>query len=522
MKRINFKLFADLRTNSNRWAIIAILVFAVIRVFLIQIPQLDRTEWKEIDYITISKNYTKEGVKFWEPTISWPAEEPRVTAMEFPLVPYSASILYRAFGFNAFTVRALTSILFIVFAYYFYKTVILATANRQLAFLSLILALILPLNFIFGRLLFSGPAIITSVVLSVYHLLKWKQAGKRNNFVYAFIFLGLGVLLKPTTLYVALPLLYIYYLKKNSFRLKHYSAFALAIISAIIPAAIWYGYAYHLTQSSIDVFGVFGGHNKFQTIRLLATLEWWKTMYLRLSELFGGRHMFLIFSIGVIAGLWKRRYHLFHVLLLSNLAFMFIVAEGHLDAPYRQFAFIASGSFFIALGLTTLASLFDTLYSHIQQKISTLPGLNKGVLFAGIIALLMANFGYDLVTKLPTNKDYIYHPTMYKVARKLDRFKTDDSKIITTGNYGVEVGGNALCPVLYYYSNLQGWSLQQEDWDLDKIKQLKAKGADLFVGLKIFTNEAAQFNEKVEKKYKTLHQTDKYIICDLTQKARKP
>ena len=175
MNRINFKLFTDLRINSNRWAIIAILVFAVIRVFLIQIPQLDRTEWKEIDYITISKNYTKEGVKFWEPTISWPAEEPRVTAMEFPLVPYTASLLYRAFGFNAFTVRALTFILFFVFAYYLYKTVVLATANRQLAFLSLILALILPLNFIFGRLLFSGPAIITSVVLSVYHLLKWKQ-----------------------------------------------------------------------------------------------------------------------------------------------------------------------------------------------------------------------------------------------------------------------------------------------------------------------------------------------------------
>jgi len=522
MKRVNFKPFEGLRTNTSRWLIIAILLFIGVRIFLIQVPQLDRTEWKEIDYITISKNYAKEGVKFWEPTISWPAEEPRITAMEFPLVPYTASLLYRLFGFNAFTVRALTSALFLLFSFYVYKTVVLTTANRNLALLTLVISLIVPLNYIFGRLLFSGPAILTTVILSIYHMLQWRQTGKKAYFIYAFVFLGLGVLLKPTSLYAALPLLYVYYLKKRTWNIQSYAGFFSAIVIAVIPAIGWYWYAWHLTQTSIDVFGVFGGHNKFQTIRLLTTLEWWKTMYLRLSELFGGRHMFLIFSVGVIAGLWKRRYHLFHVLLVSNLAFMLIVAEGHLDAPYRQFAFIASGSFFMALGLTFLVSLFYTLYSRIRKKISILPGLSKGFLFAGIITLLMANFGYDLVTKLPTNKDYVYHPTMYQVAQKLDRLKTADSKIVTTGNYGVEVGGNALCPVLYYYSNLQGWSLQQEDWDLAKIKQLKAKGADLFVGLKIFTNEAAQFNEKVGEKYKTLHQTEKYIICDLTQKEQKP
>lgn len=83
-----------------------VLFFALIRLAGIAIPSLQWTAWKEIDYISISTNYIDNGFKFHEPTITWPAEPPRVTAMEFPLVPYLSAFLYKVFGFNPFALSS--------------------------------------------------------------------------------------------------------------------------------------------------------------------------------------------------------------------------------------------------------------------------------------------------------------------------------------------------------------------------------------------------------------------------------
>jgi hypothetical protein len=72
-----------------------------IRLWTIGAPALDRTTWKEIDYIAISSNYWKHGFNFFHPEISWPADPPRYTAMEFPLVPYMAALLYEIFGYTS-------------------------------------------------------------------------------------------------------------------------------------------------------------------------------------------------------------------------------------------------------------------------------------------------------------------------------------------------------------------------------------------------------------------------------------
>src|SRR4051812_33689743 len=61
-----------------------LLVCACVRLATIGNPPLDRTLWKEIDYVMLSDNY-RVGAPFFYPTITWPAEGPRFTGMEFPL-----------------------------------------------------------------------------------------------------------------------------------------------------------------------------------------------------------------------------------------------------------------------------------------------------------------------------------------------------------------------------------------------------------------------------------------------------
>ncbi len=517
MKRINFFLFQELKVNFKIWTVVLVILFILLRLYMLQVPHLEKTKWKEIDYIQISKNYTKEGIHFWEPTISWPAEGPRVTAMEFPLVPYLASGLYQVFGFNAFTVRILTLISFILLSVYLYKTVVLLTRDRGLAMLSLLLSLILPLNNIFGILLLSEPAIVALVMITIYHMLKWKQTDHNRYFTYSFLFFALSLLLKPTAMYVALPMLYIYYLKTGNLKPRYYLRFVYAFFLAIIPASLWYAYAYHLTQVSIDVFGVFGGHNKFQTFAMLSNPDWWSTMFERFYKLFGGVHMFTLFWIGFIGGVFDKSYRLFYVFFISNLIFLFVMAEGNLDAPYRQFAFIASGSFFMGVGCITLASVLKGMYDSLTKGIRFLPFFNLRLLFGGICLILLANFAYDFIDKTPS-KTYVAHQVSYEIAQDLRSLSTEQTKIVTAGNYTVHKGGNDLSPVLYYYSGLQGWSLERKDWSLEKIKELKSKGADLFVGMNTFTYEADEFIDRVADHYPVICQTERYVICDLSQK----
>lgn len=96
-------------------------VALALRLSYIGIPALDRTSWKETDYIEISKNFTKNNFNILEPTITWPAENPRVTAMEFPIVPYAASRLYKIFGFSPLTVRLITLVAFLILIIYLEK-----------------------------------------------------------------------------------------------------------------------------------------------------------------------------------------------------------------------------------------------------------------------------------------------------------------------------------------------------------------------------------------------------------------
>jgi hypothetical protein len=79
------------------------LVVLLVRLATINIPFLKWTAWKEIDCLYISQNYWKQGFDFLHPEVGCPAEPPRVTEMKLLLVPFTAALFYKTFGFNAYT-----------------------------------------------------------------------------------------------------------------------------------------------------------------------------------------------------------------------------------------------------------------------------------------------------------------------------------------------------------------------------------------------------------------------------------
>jgi len=484
-----------------------VLFFALIRLAGIAVPSLQWTAWKEIDYITISKNYLSNGFRFHEPTISWPAEPPRVTAMEFPLVPYLSAFLYKLLGFHPFTVRFITLLSFLLIIWFtglFARKII----GPYAALAAAAFAGFIPLNSPFGNFQFSEPLLFASSLMALYFIYRFNEENTFRLALLSFGFLSLALLLKPTELYIALPMVWLWF-RKHLFHFKPWLRLFLWFGAAFILPLIWYVYAWYLTKTSIDVFGVFGGHDKFQTFTMLSQKSWYAAMFHSIWSLLGGAVGFLLFLAGTLyAILHARKFHLYVVWLIAVGLFFIIVAEGNIDAPYRQLAILPVAAMLMASGLFLLFVLLariPLIRSLFETPVPTVL----------TICLIIIISGYKT---LGVKKDAPFHPVEWEVARHIKEISGPNDRLITAGTYTIHKGGNDLSPVLYYYSGLQGWTLKQGEWNKDKIDELKTKGGHIFAATYMLREpDMEQFVLDLAKKYKVIYYAEdrQSMVLDL-------
>ena len=507
--------------QSLQWSILAlILLFClVVRLITIDVPPLDRTMWKEIDYIEISKNYVKNDFNFFKPEITWPAEPSRVTAMELPLVPFAAAILYKLFGYNVFTVRFIPMICWLMLVVY-----VFLLARREFGPIvglgAAMASAIMPLYHEFRNILFSEPFVIASSVATIYYFANWIDFGRKRDWILAVVAFSLAVALKLTPLYLLLPLLWAAF-RKYRFEFGNYRGFAGLVFLSLLLPIVWYLYAYYLTLNSIDVFGIFGGHDKMQTLTMLADNNWWLTMMIRLRwEILGGKFGILLFALGLMATTFVRRGGLIYTYLIAVVCFMIIVAEGHLDAPYRQLTFVPPLSVFIGLGAMAFSLLPLHLMSRNHSKITTGKPIWQRlsiITFVGL-SLISSMIFYNQEKIFHGNIDGARHPQHWKLAQEVRKYTNPGDKLIAIREYTCHKGGNDLSPVIYYYTGLQGWTLQSGFWTLTNVESLIAKGANLLVVTGMCKDQEVQpFIDQIRKHYWVLYENKNpgLLILDL-------
>jgi|GEM_PF-1580698 hypothetical protein len=502
------------RKYSNAFLGILVLLVLAIRIYSLRTPLPDRTAWKEIDYITISQNYTGNGFDFFKPTISWPAEPPRVTAMEFPAVPYLNSIMYALFGFNTITIRLTTLVAFLLIILVTFKL-----AEREIgqipALFAAAMAAFIPLTNMFGNMLNTYQFAILTGLASILYMSKWVSDNMAIHMIISCCLFSLTLLMMPTELVLALPLGWLV-IRKYGVKVKALKTGMIYGAAALIMPLLWYGYVYFLTKHSIDVFGVFKGHDKYQTVTMLTSKEWYALMARRFLSLLSGFPGLLITFAGFIVILLARRGWLFLFYGIAFAAFVVIVAEGNLDAPYRQFCGIPALSAFFGIGLTyLLAAIIHMTGFGANRVYNPL----KPVSFCFVLVLSY----FTLV-----NRSFIFGrseltpiiPRDWALSEAIKKHVDPGAKIITAGTYTIHKGGNDLSPVLYYYSKTQGWTLNKEQLSLDSLKMFVDKGALLFAAENISREkELGEFVGLVKNKYALVYQDDSLgvFLFDLRQ-----
>lgn len=492
----------------------------LVRLWTIDAPPLDRTTWKEIDYLTISTNYWQHGFHFFEPEVTWPAESPRITALEFPLVPYATAWLYPLFGVTPYSARILSTFGWLLMCVYVFRL-----AKRELGplagVLSALASSIMPLYHPMGRILFSDPIMLAMSVMALFHCSEWVEHRRTRDGFLTMGALSLAVALKLEPLYLLLPILWIAF-HQYGWRLEEYRRIAVLVGCALILPVLWYVHAYYLAHTYTDVFGVFGGiggrgaHNKFQTLTMLSSREWYSTMHTRLTEqILGGTIGTLLFLVGLFVSLFFRTGQLFLVYAMTIGIYFGLVAEGQLDAHYRQLASVPPFAGLIALGSLAVCAIPFTAWRLFNNSIKQ--GVwHPRVCFLGGAALITL-IGFHMRWSILGEHLYLpYHPTTWEFAQVIKSHAEKNSKLVTAGEYTIHKGGNDLSPVLYYYSNLQGWSLQAGEWDPRLIETLISKGATHFAAVEMSREPRAEpFLRQMKSRYPVLYEKDDMALLDL-------
>ena len=95
--------------------------------------------------------------------------------------------------------------------------------------------------------------------------------------------------------------------------------------------------------------------------------------------------------------------------------------------------------------------------------------------------------------------------------------------MVTLGAYSLNKGGNDVSPVIYYYTGIQGWTLQKNEWNVDTVEKLKNKGADLLVGYNLYREPGLiEFASELKKIFPLLYENKEkgWIILSLKDQPK--
>ncbi len=337
------------------------------RLYKIDAPIADWHSWRQVDTAAVTRNFIKEGFNPLYPRaddMSGIAQKPlpnlmRLRFVEFPIYNMVVYPFYYFLGSEdkyhrivsaMFSLGSLILVYFITKRFFDTKTALLA---------ALIFAL-LPYNVFFSRTTLPEPTYIFFALGMFYFVERWITDGGRWLLVLGYIFAVSAFLIKPWSLFFALPLIYSIYKKEGHlFPIKtKYIAFGLL---ALLPFLMWRLWIMQYPEGIPASSWLFNGDNiRFKPI------FWWWIISERLGREILGVTGLVLFFVGLLIKPDKNNYVL-HFLTISVFTFFVVVATGNVRHDYYQIIFPPVGAIFMARGfmvmITGVPSLIPRLWT---------------------------------------------------------------------------------------------------------------------------------------------------------------
>jgi 4-amino-4-deoxy-L-arabinose transferase-like glycosyltransferase len=330
------------------YAIFLILALAfALRAKHVDAPVIGVHSWRQADTAAIARNYHENGYRLLYPQIDWGGEGPGYVESEFPIVSYAIALTYKLFGVSESYGRMMSvffSLMSILFLYLFVKKHI----DESTALWSAFFFSVLPLNIFFSRTIQPESALIMSLVAGIYFFSRWITSDKMIDYLVSVVFISLACLIKPPSLYIGLPLLYLAWIKHGNSVLKERTLW-LYLLLVLLPVGLWYYHSHQLYLNYGNTFGIWEyGSDKWGNWGLAFSPAFIEKVFLNnLAGWFltwGGA---LVFLIGLFLKRQTQEEKVFDFWIISLLVYLVIVAKGNYVHEYYQLPLMIPAAVYI-------------------------------------------------------------------------------------------------------------------------------------------------------------------------------
>ncbi|MCI0432990.1 MAG: glycosyltransferase family 39 protein [Gemmatimonadetes bacterium] len=210
--------------------------------------------WREADYVQIARNFDREGNNILYPRIDWRGDTPGFVEMELPLVPWTAGMLYRLFGYHEPIMRYLSAALSVAGLLLFMRL-----SRRMLppegALVAAAAFAVSPLLVLLGDAMQPEPLMLFLMLLAVDRIAAWSESGRLSTLLLAALATGLAAMSKAPAACVGLVLAWAV-LARGGARAFVQPRVYVAAILAIVPPLAWYAWTHRFYELYGNSLGV--------------------------------------------------------------------------------------------------------------------------------------------------------------------------------------------------------------------------------------------------------------------------
>jgi 4-amino-4-deoxy-L-arabinose transferase-like glycosyltransferase len=244
-------------SRLQRWTLIAIALVGVVgRVAYVDRPLDHRllASWREADYTQLARNFYRDELNIFYPQIDWRGDTPGYAEMEFPIVPWTAAVLDRLFGYREAWLRVPASIAAVLALLLFLRLCRQVLPPGGALFAAAAFA-VNPLLIYLATAMQPESLMLLLSILAMTLIWRWDERPEPATLFAAALTVALGILAKSPAAYLGLVLAYVVIRKRGWQAFSDVSIYAAALL-AIVPPLAWYAWAAHFWTMYGNSLGV--------------------------------------------------------------------------------------------------------------------------------------------------------------------------------------------------------------------------------------------------------------------------
>ncbi len=426
---------------------------------------------RQTDSLSFASNYYNQGFKFFSPELYNLKNIDSKAACEFPLTYYITGLLYNIFGKEFYIQRLVHLIITYLGVFCIYKLALLLLKNKIYAFLAgLIVFTSTVFNYYAFNFLPDIPA-LGFILAGWYFFYRYLNDEKKSSLILMFVFFTLGSLIKVT--YLINPLTIIafcissLFFKRNIIVSNSKKIIWTGTISALL-VILWNFYIiYYNTINESTSFNTKAlpiwvmTKEKIDFVWELMTNYWYKQYFPKSTF-----HLFYVIfflQIILIKKVNKKNSLLIIILFFANLSYLLLFYSQFRDHDYYFLAFFPLFLLVLINGIKTIQNVTSRRFIHYIIQAVILVIIIGGIKDSRIRVYKRFDKKMDMYSKtgliIYENKDEI---------NKLNL--SVDSKFIVAPDL-CQNGG-------LFFLDRKGWNLPEDHISIEKINNLKNKGAN--------------------------------------------